>query len=110
MLDHRWAGDFCSKGANLAISSMLEDHLRHVEVQVALGERNIARQRESIARLRAEGHDPRGAEKLLRAFKELQSGLVASRDSLRNLNSGTTKVKAYVRDAVAKVIAVRGSA
>lgn len=67
------------------MSSSLEDHLRHTEEQLALGERNIARQREIIARLRAEGRDPTGAEKLLRAFEELQSGLVASRDSLRNL-------------------------
>jgi len=67
------------------MSSMLEDHLRHAEERVALGERNIVRQRQIIARLRAEGHDPRGAEKLLRAFEELQRGLVASRDSLRNM-------------------------
>ena len=67
--------------------TMVKEHLQQAEHHVAVGERNIARQREIIQELKKDGHDTSEAQKLLEQFKSLQALHVQDRDRLfRELN------------------------
>jgi hypothetical protein len=61
---------------------MILDHLRLAEGHVSLGQENILRQRQIVAELERDGHDPIDAGKLLAQFEELQAMHVADRDRL----------------------------
>jgi hypothetical protein len=58
------------------------EHLALAEEHVALGAKNVARQREIIAELRRDGHDTTAASALLVQFEEAQALHVADRDRL----------------------------
>ena len=61
---------------------MILDHLRLAESHVSLGQEHIVRQRQLVAELKRDGHDPGDAGKLLAQFEELQAMHVADRDRL----------------------------
>jgi hypothetical protein len=57
--------------------------LAEAEERVELGEHNLTRQREIIARLDRDGFDASGARMLLLQFEEAQALHLAERDRLR---------------------------
>jgi exonuclease VII small subunit len=61
-----------------ALLERLAQACRHIVV----GEENIARLREIIARLERGGHDSSAAKELLARFEELQKLAIADRDRL----------------------------
>jgi arginine repressor len=61
----------------------LQEHLARAEKHIREAESRIARQRELIARLKKQGHDPYTAQNLLRNFEELQLLLHAERERIR---------------------------
>jgi hypothetical protein len=62
--------------------SVLQERLNRVRRHIAMGEENLARLREIIARLERSGHDSSAARELLARFEELQKLPVADRDRL----------------------------
>jgi hypothetical protein len=58
---------------------------------VASGERNIARQRELVARLERDGHNSQEAKRLLALFGELQKFHIAGRDRLEKALAEVSK-------------------
>jgi hypothetical protein len=62
-------------------STVLLEMARH---HVAMGEENIARLREIIARLERGGHDTSTTTELLARFEEIQRLHLADRDRLEN--------------------------
>jgi hypothetical protein len=62
--------------------SALLEHLAQACRQITMGEQNIARLREIIARLERGGHDSSSAKELLARFEELQKSPIADRDRL----------------------------
>lgn len=70
---------------------VLTDHLRQAEEHVALGERHIARQREIVAELEADGHDVTEPRRLLALFEEVQALHVQGRDRLQELVAQAAK-------------------
>ena len=51
---------------------ILKQHLKQAEEHVAVGQKHIARQREIIAELEADGHDVTDSRRLLQLFEEVQ--------------------------------------
>jgi hypothetical protein len=62
--------------------SALLERLAHACRDIAIGEQNIVRLREIIARLERDGHDSSTAKELLARFEELQQRPIADRDRL----------------------------
>ena len=62
--------------------AMLEDHLKHAEEHISLGEHHLAHQREVIETLRRDGHDTTTAVDLLATFEQLQAAHIADRDRI----------------------------
>jgi cell fate (sporulation/competence/biofilm development) regulator YlbF (YheA/YmcA/DUF963 family) len=64
---------------------MLRDHWILAERHAAQGQRAVAKQREILARLEADGHIEQAAKarRLLTEFEELQVMYLADRDKLR---------------------------
>jgi hypothetical protein len=62
--------------------ALLQLHLAEAERHVAVGERNLLRQRYLIATLERDGHDTTDAVALLTSFSELQAIHIADRDRL----------------------------
>jgi hypothetical protein len=62
--------------------SALLDRLAQARRHVAMGEENIARLHEIIARLERGGHDSCLAKQLIARFKEIQQLHIAERDRL----------------------------
>jgi hypothetical protein len=64
--------------------AILEQHLVLAEKHIAIGVKNIARQREILAELEAHGHDcaAEQADRLLSQFEALQKMHEAERDRL----------------------------
>jgi two-component sensor histidine kinase len=60
----------------------LQEHLSTARRHVAIGERNIAHQREIVTGLERDGHNSLEAERLLAYFEELQNMHIARRDRL----------------------------
>jgi hypothetical protein len=58
---------------------------------VAMGERNIARQREIVAGLERDGHDSLNSKQLLGYFEELQNMHIAHRDRLEKVLAEISK-------------------
>ena len=63
--------------------TIIEEHLAKAENHIALGEWHIARQKEIVAELERDGHDPTEAVKLLSLFESTIALHVADRDRLR---------------------------
>jgi hypothetical protein len=61
---------------------MLKRHLAEAEEHIAVGEKNLARQRELIAKLERDKHDTAQARALLDQFEELQSMHLADRERI----------------------------
>jgi hypothetical protein len=64
--------------------SALLDRLAQTYRHVAIGEENIGRLREIVARLERGGHDSWLAKQLLARFEEIQQLYVYDRDRLEN--------------------------
>jgi hypothetical protein len=64
---------------------LLEKSLAEAERGVIDAERHIATQRDFVARLECDGHDPTQAMQLLQRFLELQAMHIADRDRLRKV-------------------------
>ncbi len=62
--------------------SMLLHHLDLAKRHVAIGEKNVARQRAVVAELERDGHDASEARRLLAEFEQLQSMHIQDRDRL----------------------------
>jgi len=62
---------------------MIAAHLAKAEEAVAIGERNISRQRRLIDQLERDGHDVAAARALLATFEESQALHVFDMDRLR---------------------------
>jgi hypothetical protein len=64
--------------------AMLEKHLVEAEKHIAIGVKNLARQRKILAELEAHGHDRAAAQakRLLAQFEALQEMHEAERDRL----------------------------
>jgi hypothetical protein len=63
--------------------AMLAQHLTQAEKHIILGEELIARQRELVAGLEQNDHDPTEAKRLLATFEQVQATHMAGRDRLR---------------------------
>ena len=61
---------------------MFKQHLAIAERHVAQGQRHVARQREIVAELTNDGHDPRVAEDLLMRFEATLAFHVAHRERI----------------------------
>jgi hypothetical protein len=61
----------------------IELHLASAEEHVALGADTVERQREIIAKLAHEGHDPSEARRMLVYFEEQLTMHIAERDRLK---------------------------
>jgi hypothetical protein len=61
---------------------MLKRHLAQAEEHIAMGDKNIARQREVIVQLERDGHDTASARNFLREFEQLQPMHIAERERL----------------------------
>jgi hypothetical protein len=68
--------------------AMIAEHLAQAERHVALGEKDVAEQRERVIILGRDGHDATGAASLLIQFEQLQALHVADRDRLREELTG----------------------
>jgi hypothetical protein len=60
----------------------LLDRLRLCESHIARGERCLARQRDTVARLEHGGHDASLAKQALDEFERMQCSTVANRDDI----------------------------
>lgn len=62
--------------------AVLEQHLAQIEGHVALGEGQVGRQRELVAKLARDGHSTVQAQELLALFERTQAAHIMHRDRL----------------------------
>ena len=62
--------------------AVIQEHLELANRHVADGEKHVARQKQILAELEREGHDPEQARELLAVFEETLAIYVADRERL----------------------------
>jgi len=63
--------------------AVVERHLAQAEAAIKEGTRHVQRQREIVASLQVDGHNPRQAEELLAIFEETLASHIEGRNRLR---------------------------